>query len=395
MIHMVTEKHGVYIPTNSIEPSQLMRYGGVEITQSATGWQVLSDEYGVPVSEIRYIDLNRSGVRLPNNEVKISYRARFIAKMGLGENTRTWFALPVRGEDDTYFSASDGYLRFQDQAFASIGQIYLDTCDVSYQRGPKLLNLNSRSRGSCGGCTACVHNYKELYDTTVLRDQQRLTTRNDIEAFFDQKEAVGLDIASLQQIAVVTGLFGKETAVVEHMRMIAETVRPRGFAGELMYFGCEVNSEEALRQLSQLGKFALIYAIDNFTKREELLARRKSLISIDTARDTLARAHQYGIDTTFAYIAGIDGLSAMEQGFNALSDSINRFPVVNIFQVQTPGQLSAMDLEAKRLEYYVKTRNILEGILAETGLTPRRWENYRPLWYEVYNGQALPNNTLC
>lgn len=390
---MRVEERGSYISTHSIDPSQLMRTGNVEITRLAETWQQLSGEYGIPVSEIRYIDFNRSGVCLPNKEVRIGYRARFIATIGL-DYTPTWFALPVRGEGDSYFSASDGYLRFQNDVFASIGQIFLDTCDISYQRGPHLLNLNSRSRGNCSGCTACVHNYKDLYDETVLKDRQRLTTRKDIEAFFDQKEASGLDIASLQQIAVVTGLFGQETAVIEHMKMIAETVKPRGFTGEFMYFGCEVNSEEALRQLSQLGEFVLIYAIDNFTRREELLARRKSLISIYTARDTLDKAHKYGIATAFAYIAGIDSLPEMEKGFKALKGSISRFPVVNIFQVQTSGQLSAMDSEAKKLEYYVKARTTLERVLTETGLTPRRWENYRPLWYEIYNGQQLPGNTF-
>lgn len=377
-----------------VDPSRLMRSGNIEITTSEDRWQQLSNQYGVPTSEIQYIDFNRSGVWLPNSEVRISYRARFIATAGSGNKTNTWFALPVRGESDTYFLVAEGQLKFQETILAQTGQVFLDTCDVSYQRGPNLLNLNSRSRGSCGGCTACVHNYKDLYDTTVLKDQQKLSTRTDIEAFFDQKEAGGLDISSLQQIAVVTGLFGKESTIVDHMKMIAETVRPRGFTGEFMYFGCEVNSEEALQQLSELGKFILIYAIDNFTKRAELLARKKSLITVDTARDTLDRARRYNIGTTFAYITGIDNLQEMETGFRTLKDSITRFPIVNIFQIQTPGQLTAMDPEAKRLDYYVKARVILEDVLAETGLKPKRWENYRPLWYEIYNGQPLPDNAF-
>lgn len=390
---MHQEKIGRYIPTNSVNPSQLMRSGSIEITRSTETWQQLSNQYGVPTSEIQYIDFNRCGVLLPNDEVRIGYRARFIAIMD-SEKTSTWFALPVRGEGETYFLAGEGQLKFQDTVLARVGQIFLDTCDVSYQRGPNLLNLNSRSRGSCGGCTACVHNYKDLYDATVLRDRQKLSSRKGMGAFFDQKEAAGLDIASLQQIAVVTGLFGKESAVVDHMKMIAETVKPRGFTGELMYFGCEVNSEEALKQLAELGKFTLIYAIDNFTKRAELLARRKSLITIDAVRDTLDRANKQGLGTTFAYISGIDSLQEMEKGFNILRGSINRFPIVNIFQIQTPGQLSAMDSEAKKLDYYVKARTTIEGILAETGLTPRGWENYRPLWYKTYNGQPLPNNAF-
>lgn len=380
------------ISTDSVESSVLMRSANVEITQSARAWQELSEKYGVPVSEIRYIDLNRSGVTLPDREVKVGYRARFVTTGDTGIST--WFALPVRGEGDTNFSASSGHLKFRDNVFAHIGQIFLDTCDVSYQRGPKLLNLNSRSRGSCGGCTACVHNYKDLYDETVLKDQLRLVTRGDIKAFFDDKEQNGLNVALLQQIAVVTGLFGSETAVVEHMKIIAEVVKSRGFNGELMYFGCEVNNAEALKELAKLGKFALIYAIDNFTKRDELLARKKSLITIGAARATLDRAKNHGIDTTFAYIAGIDSLREMKEGVEILKGSINRFPVINIFQVQTPGQLSAMDSEAKKLEYYVEARKILEGAFHETELTPRRWENYRPLWYETYNGRKLPNNTF-
>lgn len=388
------ERVGQNMPTDSVDPSQLVRWGGIEITTTPQKWQELADQYAIPVSEIQYIDFNRSGVQLPSNEVKVSYRARFIAAVGSGEKTNTWFALPVRAEDETNFTATEGQLKFRDILLAQIGTIFLDTCDVSYQRGPHLLNLNSRSRGSCGGCTACVHNYKDLYDATVLKDKNRLSTPRDIKAFFDEKEAKGLDIASLKQIAVVTGLFGNERSVVEHIQAIAGIVKPRGFQGEFMYFGCEVNSDNALRKLSELGEFTLIYAIDNFTKRQELLARKKSSISVSTAYDTLERATKYGISTTFAYIAGIDSLEAMEGGFKTLRSAISRFPIVNIFQVQTPGQLLAMDPQAKKLDYYLKARTIVEKTLGQTGLKPKRWENYRPLWYEMYNNKSLPHNAF-
>lgn len=389
---LIRDRIGQNIPTDSVDPSQLIRWGGIEVTTSSQKWQELANRYTVPISEIQYIDFNRSGVRLPFNEVRVSYRARFIATVG--SETSTWFALPVRATDETYFTAATGQLTFQNTVLAQIGKVHLDTCDVSYQRGPHLLNLNSRSRGSCGGCTACVHNYKDLYDATVLKDRNRLSTPKDIEAFFDEKEANGLDIASLKQIAVVTGLFGNERAVVEHMQAIAKTVKPRGFEGEFMYFGCEVNSDHALRELSELGAFTLIYAIDNFTKRHELLAKKKSSISVSTACDTLERANKYGISTTFAYIAGIDSLEEMKRGFQSLRSAISRFPIVNIFQVQTPGQLLAMDPQAKKLDYYLQARIALEKILGQTGLKPKRWENYRPLWYEVYNNQPLPHNTF-
>ena len=67
-------------------------------------------------------------------------------------------------------------------------EIMLDTCESSYQRGPRLLNLNSRSRSNCGGCKACVHNYKNFYDNTVIKDQKQLITEEDLEKFFDTKK---------------------------------------------------------------------------------------------------------------------------------------------------------------------------------------------------------------
>lgn len=382
------------VPNLSKLLNTLIMKGNVEITQCKDIWSDLSSKYEVPIEEIKLIDFNRSGVWLPNNEVRVNYRVRFISSELEQENNKTWFALPVRREGDTNFAASDGYLRFKDDVFANIGDIMLDTCDTNYQRGPKLLNVNSRSRGNCGGCKACVHNYKDLYDKTVLRDQQKIVSKKEIEVFFNQREKSGLDIATLKQIAVVTGLFGSESAVVEHMKLINDVVKPMGFKGELMYFGCEVNSESALDELSDLGNFSLIYAIDNFTKRKEILTKNKSLITIAMAKNALSLAKEKGIETTFAYIAGIDSLFKMKKGFEILKDSITRFPVINIYQIQTPGQLSVMDSEAKKIEYYIKSRKLIEDIFEGSNLTPRRWENYRPLWYKTFRDKPLPNNAF-
>ena len=50
-----------------------------------------------------------------------------------------------------------------------------------------------------------------------------------------------------------------------------------------MYFGCEVNSDEALQELSNLGNTSLVYAVDNFTNRAKFLAPFKAGISLDDA----------------------------------------------------------------------------------------------------------------
>src|SRR5699024_6339733 len=106
------------------------------------------------------------------------------------------------------------------------------------------------------GCKACIHNYHQFYDNTVIKDKQALITKKDIEEFFDEKN---LDVSQLVQIAVVTGLFRGEENVVSHMKLVNEVAKERGFKGELMYFGCEVNSDGALKELANLGTFSLIY----------------------------------------------------------------------------------------------------------------------------------------
>lgn len=366
----------------------------VQITRSPEVFHQLSEKYEVPWTEIRYIDLNRTGVYLPNDEVRVGFRARFITDLETFGPVSTWFALPVRVQSDTPYSVKNQALWFADEKMGKTHQVELDTCDVSYQRGPRLLNLNSRSRSNCAGCTACAHNYKDLYDQTVIRDLDRLVTRQQIENFFDQKEQAGLDVAALRQIAVVTGLFGSERAVVTHMDLIRQVVSPRGFKGELMYFGCEVNSLDGLKRLADSGDFALVYAVDNFTKRSEILNRKKGELTLEDAKRTLTLAGRLGMQTTFAYIAGIDNLASLQQGFSFLADSITRFPVVNVYQIQTPSQMRVIDEEAKGLEYYVRARKIVEQVFAGTSLQPRRWENYRPLWYDFYAGQSLSSNTF-
>lgn len=318
--------------------ADLLRRNGIAITDSSLAFSTLSTLYGVAQEEICWIDFNRLGVHLPNNEVRVGFRARFIAHVGDGDSSKSaWFAVPVRAGNDTPYTVHSGQLWFNDQPLASTHEIELDTCDVSYQRGPNLLNLNSRSRSNCAGCRACIHNYKNFYDQTVIRDQERLVTEEQIGRFFVRKEQEGLDMSSLKQIAVVTGLFGNERNVVEHMRRIHRVVEPKGFQGELLYFGCEVNSEEGLRQLADLGRVALVYAVDTFSNRGKLLNPKKAKLTLEDARLTLEFAKSLGIETTFAYVAGIDSLDELAEGFAYLSNAITRFPVVNVFQVQTQG----------------------------------------------------------
>ncbi len=362
------------------------KYGN-EIVNSFDTYKKISEEYNIDISEVVKIDLNRNGVSLPDNEVREDFRVRFKSSLLNGYNS--WYALPVRSRENTPFIAQNGVVYFDDISIGNYDELRLDTCESSYQRGPHLLNLNSRSRSNCGGCKACVHNYNDLYDSTVIKDNVPLRTRQDIESFFDTRD---IDVSKLIQIAVVTGLFHGENNVVEHMKLVNDVAKERGFQGELMYFGCEVNSDEALKELASLENFELIYALDNFSNRDKFLAKTKSIITLETAKDTLLRAKDKNIETTISYISGLDSLESMKNGFMMMKDSFTRFPVINIYQIQTMEQAAILNDEAKSLEYYIKSRIELEKLFKDSEYRPRRWENYRPLWYDYYEGEKVKDN---
>lgn len=367
---------------------KINKFGAV-ITDNYSEYENLENKHNIDLNEIIQIDLNRCGVYLRDGEVKENFRVRFKGK--ILDDYETWYALPVRNEKDTPFMVCKDGIYFYGRKIGSAQGLVLDTCESSYQRGPNLLNLNSRSRSNCGGCKACVHNYHNLYDSTVIKDHNQLKTKEDIEKFLDSKN---LDVTNLAQIAVVTGLFKNEKEIVEHMSLINDVTKNRGFNGELMYFGCQVNSDEALKALADLGNFYLIYALDNFTKRDILLAKTKSLITLEKAKDTLLRAKDNGIKTSISYISGIDPVADVKEGFDYLKDSMTSFPVINVYQIQTPEQAKILDEEARYLEYYLKSRKEVEQIFKDTNYRPKRWENYRPLWYKSFDNESLPNNSF-
>lgn len=53
-----------------------------------------------------------------------------------------------------------------------------------------------------------------------------------------------------------------------------------------------------------------------------------------------------------------------------------------------------MDGAASELEYYINSRLEIESILSKEKYKPKRWTNYRPLWYKYYANEELPDNSF-
>ena len=71
---------------------------GAKLITNVNEYCELSKKYGVELSEIILMDLNRCGIYLPKNEVKTDFRVRF--KANILNSYNSWYALPVRRRED-------------------------------------------------------------------------------------------------------------------------------------------------------------------------------------------------------------------------------------------------------------------------------------------------------
>ena len=62
--------------------------------------------------------------------------------------------------------------------------------------------------------------------------------------------------------------------------------------------------------------------------------------------------------------------------------SINKFPIVQVFQDYTPYQENYRCPEAKDVSYYLKARQIIDEIFRDSDLSPKLWECFRSLYHD-------------
>lgn len=344
----------------------------------------VASRFGLPLAEVLFIEFNRSGVWTEDPEIPVGYRARFLCDEQFSDKEPMYFAVPVRCPAGSLFSIkADGQLRFDEFEVGPTTELEIDTCDTSYfRRNRTVLNLNSNRRGNCGGCKQCVHNYP-IYDGRVLKDQVQLNSDDIISRFLEgvMSSSGWTSLSHLHQVAVVTGLFSDENEALAHLGSVRQVAANYGFHGSIFFLGCEINSAEAVVRLAELAPISFAYAIDCFDDREQRLAPRKGQWSLDSVYATLSLARQQGIETSYAYVAGIDPLPIMAETAERFADACSRHPIVNIYQMQHPSQTELLQEEAESLDYYLEARAIFEGHYASRGLYPNNWENYRSLWY--------------
>lgn len=346
-----------------------------------------ADTYHVPTDDIQMIALNASGVDVGTEGYD---RGRF--KATSLDTGRTYFtALTTTDEPLSPFRLDGNVVSLGDDALFETTDLVPDTCTDTYWRnGYKGLTINTNSRANCHGCMFCGTYSLENDESPPLLTLEALEQKAKELA----TECPTGDLSELERIGVVTGCFASERKLADHLKLLREAFGKYGFDGTIQYVGSQLRSSEIIHELVADGEFALFVTLEAFTRRTMLMKKLKSSLTLDLARNVMGEAKAAGAETNFLYIAGLDPLPDMEREFPTFADVLTRAPQIQTFQAYTPNQLILRDCEAGSMDYFLKTRGVVEQ--AYPNLPPTPAHNFRSLWFTAYRGIELADtaNTI-
>ena len=334
--------------------------------------QLLSEKYNIAQTDIILMDLNICGI---NSEIGAD-RVRFNLKF-LNEKEKYFCALQLRKDSD--YQITEGKLYYKDRLIAMVYDFEIDFCDPYYMRkNNTVLNINPKTRLNCEGCKFCYTSHQKS------RSIIDLTIPNNLEMFFKDwlQEYSKEDLSELYQIAVVSGCFQSESALVNFLLELDEKVSDMNFNGEIFYLGSQIQTKNAIKELSKIRHFAYSLSIECFNNREKFLRSSKSRFTLEQIKEIMETSTSYGYRTNFTYIVGLDSLRNLEKGVKDFRQYVNSFQ-------EHAYQNGLRNSEANHIEYYLKARKIIEEIFANSDFRPTTWEVCRTLWYTTFNSEKL------
>jgi hypothetical protein len=381
----------------------LVRDESRQLLRGINEMDALSSRYQISKEDIMLVALNASALRM--DEDSGFRRVRF--KIALDERPDDIFYLgiPVLSKGTPFLlSNASKRLYFGDKSVGKVFEVENDTCDTSYfRREDTAMTININSRSNCFGCAICATLKQVATDKTPINTREALAEY--IEGVFTDRDKLNMirphfhgmakvpEIANrydLHQLAVVTGCFKSEKEAVEKLEMTYDYFYANGFRGEFLYIGSEIQSMEALHELSRrINNMALFLSLECFTRRKQLLKKTKSDLTLDKAVEVLTHAKEVNIRGSFTYILGLDPLKNMSDTLREFVPIIGAFPIFQIFQPHWEEQKEVRIPEADSLEYYLLARKEIEDTFSGTDFKPKPWSNYRSPWYYTFRGEAL------
>ena len=198
------------------------------------------------------------------------------------------------------------------------------------------------------------------------------------------------DMGKIDSVTICTGCFKNEDKLVEHLLLINDAFKNLKFNGSINYIGSQLRDYNKIKMLKQkIPKFGIYLSLEKFLDREKFMRPEKSSLTIEEAHELLSYCKSLNISTTFLYILGLEDLETLKKYFEYLKDSINKFPIVQVFQDYTSEQEEYRCNDAKNIEYYLMARKIIDDIFKNEPYNPKLWECFRSLYYEDKKTRSL------
>lgn len=337
-------------------------------------FNILASRYNTTIDNVLSIALNRYGIIMDNcSDNRIRFNLRFN-----DSERENYFAVCVNTYAESPFSIKENTLYLENIAIGKVLNIEKDTCTATYFRNnKKAITLNSNSRSKCFGCKFCgtyclteddnydfstVDNVKQYFN--ILLQENNITSMRDIDS-----------------ITICTGCFNSENDLIKHIYILNDAFSSMQFKGRLNYIGSQLRTFDKIKEIKKkVNNFGLYLTIEKFLDREKFMKSEKSSLTLEKAKELLTYCSSIGITTTFLYILGLEDLKTIEKYFEYFKDSVNKFPIIQVFQDYTEYQENYRHQEAKDVEYYLKARKIVDSIYEETSLKPKTWESFRGLY---------------
>ena len=84
-------------------------------------------------------------------------------------------------------------------------------------------------------------------------------------------------------------------------------------------------------------------------------------------------------------------LCAMILPFCGSKTASQRYISTNFDEAELTEQALNDEISRQTAQYL---KNSIEKIFKDVNFRPKRWENYRPLWYKYFDNEELPNNSF-
>lgn len=341
----------------------------------------LALRYGVPVEDVLLLAVNLFGISSDQQR----HRARLTIRL-TREPEVPWMVIVPLNAADSPFRLREEELFIDREVVGQVQRIDADEAVGGYFRDDgRAATINPNARSRCTGCAFCPNTLEPAADPR-LSERRGL---GELLAAMAAQHPRG-DLTMLREVTVSTGCFEHEDIAMTHLVELRNVLSAHDITARVGFLTSVLHSDAAFAELAErVAPFVLRLTAECFTRRALMLKASKAALTCARMPGLLARARRAGLDTSFTYIVGLDCLDDLRAGVADLASHVTEFPNFQVYQAHNSIMAGLRAAGADQLEFYLQARRELERIIAPSGLRPRSWECYRPLWYFTFAGEAL------